>query len=200
MDECEREAHDLLAELGPAGSSFDPEFVDAFVRTAALVRDLERRVERHLADGAASVTVRVAPFDPSRGVDDPDPRRARWVRATRCAVALVLGERGPGILLEVADDAILDRPYSRLHREVLGNLGFAPPRPNGPGVGSWTMSIAGSSAAPADVARRAVDVLRYDGLGGPLLPVDLAVQFGRQPQRVTIAASGDSFRSLTSHG
>ena len=50
-----------LAELERIGAEFGAEFVDALVRTAVLVRDLEQRFERHLADGAASVTLRLVP-------------------------------------------------------------------------------------------------------------------------------------------
>ena len=189
-----------LAELERVGAEFGAEFVDALVRTAVLVRDLEQRFERHLADGATSVTLRLVPFDPSTGDIDPDPRRARWIRATRCAVPLVRGERGPGVLLEVGDDSSRDRPYSRHERRLLTDIGFAPPRLVEPGTGSWSRALVGDECSPARVAQRAVWVARFRGLGGPLLPHDLALRHGHQPRRTEWIVSGGSPLALTQGG
>ena len=189
-----------LAELGRIGAEFGAEFVDALVRTAVVVRDLEQRFERHLAAGAASVTMRLVPFDPSTGDVDPDPRRARWIRATRCAVPLVRGERGPGVLLEVGDDSSRDRPYSRHERRLLTDIGFAPPRLVEPGTGSWSRALVGDECSPARVAQRAVWVARFRGLGGPLLPHDLAVRHGHQLRRTEWIVSRGSSSALTPGG
>jgi len=189
-----------LAELVRIGAEFGAEFVDALVRTAVFVRDREQRFERHLADGAASVTLRQVPFDPSTGGVDPDPRRARWIRATRCAVPLVRGERGPGVLLEVADDASLDRRYSRHERGLLSDMGFAPPLPSEPGRGAWSRALVGDECSPARVAQQAVWVARFRGLGGPLLPHDLALRHGHPPWWTEWIVSGGSYSVLTSGG
>jgi hypothetical protein len=108
--------------------------------------------------------------------------------------------RGSGVLLEVGDDSSRDRPYSRHERRLLTDIGFAPPRLVEPGTGAWSRALVGDECLPARVAQRAVWVARFRGLGGPLLPHDLALRHGHQPRRTEWIVSGGSSSALTQGG